>query len=911
MALRFFALLVWAEVTCAQIWVRGFASSTGIPLPTSTDDSYEYIPIQDSYRVSLQFNALAPAGTITFTWRDENNAVVATSTETVTALLTGVFNTPTLPVPSSWPAQRILRVAHSSGISADASLWLYDLASGATSLYALPPLISAKIGTGAWVSVFSHRYFSPPFVVAPGATIDFAIGNLVTRDNPVALGTTSSQIPRISIYQVDTRTDTRTLVPSSISVTPAGTGYYSFSWTIPASGTYEIGVQWGEYFATIIQAGPSVPRSTYHGWNPAYVGVPIVLEWDYQTVRPLSDLPIQRDTRTISLISYEGNTIAYSSSETVTGSGTFRDSDPAPSYLSITPPSNLAQGFYYLKITYASSPNATFLSSWFRLNGNVVVTPKINGVAAGGSITLTTTPTVTWTTSGTPARSIFGDRSDGVGDLAVSVYLAAGALRWYSLVPFVSQTCSTWSDFGFIGIFYQTQVTLEAYTYPYSSGGSYSTLFASPTWSFTADKSFTLTLTSGGYDSHGPTQYPFFAPGSVVVFTITPIDEFAMPKTLPTLTSFSLKKTASSVSQTISCTVSGLFVDCTLPADSTTTFGPFLVSGTWSSEGEVIDVPSTLPIGIVPSSSSAAVAVVSVNRGKNTTTTNEAKYPLVITNISFDLLKKRSINANVTGTDVENGGSTDGGQFQLFCNPRFLPTEGQITRVQSVSLIDKDTNPPTMLATEATAANTFLVGSPAVTKVWMVAMTNLSVTNPTKWADDMIQPQYYRGQPAQIRWIDSTSSSQTAARQALAAGVTVTLRGLTSNVAYAVAASAWSYVNTNEGLVLAGNFTVECGYSRGLYRLSAYYTGAPRYSVTPLEPKPNGRYSVDFAQPIEIVANAPAGPLCTSADAAEGSAPTIPNDGYVLPFSSGLKTRAVSLPVIALSMLAAIACALF
>ncbi|KAJ3161558.1 hypothetical protein HDU88_007291 [Geranomyces variabilis] len=469
-ALRFFALVAWAGVTCAQIAVSGFASSIGIPFSTSTDDSYEYIPIQDSYRVALVFQALTPAGTITFTSSDENNAVVSTSTETVTALVQGVFNTPTLPAPSSWPANRTLGVTHSSGISTTKSIWLYALSSGSISLYALPSLISAKIGTGAWVSVLSHRYLSPPFIVAPGATVDFAIGNLVTRTNPVALGTTSAQTPTISITNVDTQT----LVPSSLSVTPAGAGYYTFSWTIPASGRLD--------------------------------------------------------------------------------------------------------------------------------------------------------------------RRAVGD-----------------------------QVC--------------------------------------------------------------------------------------------------------------------------------------------------------------------------------------------------------------------------------------------------------DDQPGGLIATETTAANTFLVGSPAVTSVWTVAMTSLSATNPTKATDNLIQPQFYRGQAAQIRWTDSTSSSQTdsakSARQALAAGVTVTLRGLTSNVAYAVAASAWSYVNTDDGLVFTGNFTVECGYSSGLYRLSAYYIGAPRFSASPLEPKTYGRYSVDFPGPIEIVANAPAGPICTSADAAEGSAATIPNDGYVLPFSAGFKTRAVSHPVIALSMLAAIACALF
>ncbi|KAI8589969.1 hypothetical protein BDZ88DRAFT_438769 [Geranomyces variabilis] len=381
-----------------------------------------------------------------------------------------------------------------------------------------------------------------------------------------------------------------------------------------------------------------------------------------------------------------------------------------------------------------------------------------------------------------------------------------------------------------------------------------------------------------------------------------------MPTTSPTFTGFSLINTATSVSQSISCAVSGLLVNCTIPADSTTTFGPFLVSATWNSDGQVINVPSTPPLGIVPSSDSAAIAVVTGKRGKNTTTTDVDYYPVVITHVSFDLFK-RFIVATLTGTDVQNGGSATYSMYMdkaTSCtglaagDPNFQTNGGQF------QILDLPLN-------DASNGNH---GGKHVFSGVSRRDQRVDGRNDEPQRD---QPNKSNRQLDPATVLSRAGGADTMDRQHIivadwrppgtGGGVTVTLRGLTSNVAYAVAASAWSYVNTDDGLVFTGNFTVECGYTRGLYRF--YYTGAPRFSASPLEPKTYGRYSFDFPGPIEIVADAPAGPIRTSADAAEGSAATIPDDDYVLPFSAGFNTRAVSRPVIALSMLAAIACALF
>ncbi|KAI8593168.1 hypothetical protein BDZ88DRAFT_448705 [Geranomyces variabilis] len=427
--------------------------------------------------------------------------------------------------------------------------------------------------------------------------------------------------------------------------------------------------------------------------------------------------------------------------------------------------------------------------------------------------------------------------------------------------------------------------------------------------------------------------------GASAGFQITPINYFAMPTSLPSLSNyyFVSQSDASKANQQIQCTASvGGQVSCTLPAviDSA---GPFKIKADWNTEGSVVTVQSGNFL-LLPENSTTSVGITCAN--PSTTFYSSRSYPInvIVTNPTRAALYNSQVvdtmlTLNIGGATVQHEafavlGSdckgispsdanfrAGGGQYQLLCTLNFWDapayTPFNITKIQMMKRDNDGT------VAESLDISAMFVNAPKVGDMWPVVATPLSETNPaneTVFMNGVSRPQIFRGQPASIIWQDDMGDAYASAFNADAwqASVNVTVRGLTLDVAYAVPISSWKWNQT--ALTHSGSFVVPCGWKRGLYRITAYFWGVPdAWDRSDTAAARRIQLSIDFEMPVEVVATAPAGDLCKASDPVEGSAESISGEssylsdtGTTTTTSAAFHICAVSWPAIAASLIGAI-----
>ncbi|KAJ3169525.1 hypothetical protein HDU88_000715 [Geranomyces variabilis] len=929
------AQLVFCHIALA-VQLVDIGDVSGVSVISAFGDSV--LPILPSYRIYFEdFRDVDDISSrvCTCSWQDENLNNIGQSASFNLSLgfrgrgvwvgpppmMLNAVQTIVLPLPSSWPVMRSLNI-HQEGTSmfgGDESYTytFFDLPSNGKP----GPLIHFRAeGTATWVPYAEDPGYSshPATYLADATTYDIAIGHVEPRTNPIPLGTDATQIPLIKISS----SNGYSFVAGQGNITVGGPAYYTFPWSMP-SGTeisYKIQLYWMSPWQAITErtliSGPKVPAKTIQYFQATYAGEPLYFSPD----NPITDVPIQSTTRTVELVSFShGDTVAKS---TTAVSRSFTPSDAAPD---LVVPAVIELGFYYLRVSWATAPSKFYYSSLFRVNKAFGFDVKVNGVSPGGVLALSGNPVVTWTSSSAGALNLFGDLSskNGVSGLSTTMSFSSCMIAYGSLTPFKAGTSTIETIFycgfddSFVSVFYG------------DSTAGYSQRQSFPAFTV-VDKAFNLVPLDCARGA--------CALGASAGFQITPINYFAMPTSLPTLSNYYLvgQSDASKANQQIQCIASvGGQVSCTLPAvvDSA---GPFKIKADWNTEGSVVTLQSGNFL-LLPENSTTSVGITCVNPS-TTFYSSGSFFHVVVTNPTRAALYNSQaldtmLTLNVGGSTVQNEAiavlnsdckgispsdanfQAGGGQYQLFCTLGFWDTPPYMPfNVTKIQMMKRDHDGT---VAESLDFSAMFVKSPNVHDMWPVVATPLSETNPvneTVFMNGVSRPQIFRGQPASIIWKDDMGDAYASAFNADAwqASVNVTVRGLTLDVAYAVPISSWNWNRT--ALTHSGTFVVPCGWTRGLYRITAYYWGMPDSFDFPATAADRLiKLSMDFEIPVEVVAAAPAGDLCKAGDPVEGSAESISGEssylsdtGTTTTTSAAFHIRAVSWPAIAASVIGAI-----
>ncbi|KAI8905682.1 hypothetical protein DFJ77DRAFT_206704 [Powellomyces hirtus] len=923
-----------------------------------TDDEYVLFA-SDTYNFVLYMagNSRTVNDQIELRWKQNGVLLSSTTVGTANYTLGGyydvIFATTSFPPLTTWPMDVNLEI----WLSRPPNVVPVELFSTAMTIIDTPAVFPSVEDTNPYLSLreagTTDWVQGNPVAVEPGTSLDLFLGITAPKENGPRMNATYMVTgSEITTYPSGVKTP---IAVSSWTAYPYG---WKMSFAFPTDATrVMLKIIWGSLTLSMEVSRPDVGPPPL-SWMPSYLGEPLGCPVSMK----LSQIPVRSRNLRIDLIS-----VAAPDTVAATNTAAY---DPLTEnnihWLGLNVPATLWTGFYYLSVSVDGESASLWTSPYFRLNRAAPVHGKLSGVTAG-TLTLGLNDVATWDYSQPQISTLFGDKSVGADILAHPMVVGPGmvgsnyytALEAKRMGPMMYRAGDMQQFLSQIGPIHnialeEGKALLCLLQAPLAGYGNSDLLTyrISVLETFNVREDMPLKLVKIFKNVHEP--------GSPVTFVLSYMVADKAISPLPVFESYKIAWDGGSKAitcETMKAEGKTASTTCVLPsAADISSAGPYWLAARTSANGAALDIVSQAKFLILPTttepmsfkaitssvtinSAYAAIAFVIVNpqpafmndggRFKlySKPVSGEAYTWLVGTDWqSYSASAWNCIGITESDSNFQHGK----GSYQLRCRIYIsIDNAGQKWKLDKLEF---DYRPAEIAWNDATFIkynipfdNVFIDRGTAILVAFPVAKPSLGPRNPanyTAMTGGVSRPQFFRGQAASVIWTDDyisprvvhngTTESVTIAPpgtpSAFSADVTITLQGLTQDVGYTVCSGASVYNSTAD--TNSCDFTVACGWKRGLYRMRAYYTGYPIDSLTLFEVESQaqlGRYHVDFQVPIEIVAQAPDSDLCAGKEA-EGSAPSTPGESSYIIDEPGVTSEAAAVRRYATPM--AVACAL-